>query len=100
MDSSSSSLFIVVAHLGPSSGGRKSSQGFASEITEVVIWWLVMNFSFSSMDEYETSMGLPLDSGGREGSSSEGRMMRRGGRFLSGRSSRYGTVLRKRRRDR
>ena len=52
------------------------------------------------MEEYETSMGLPLDSGGSKGSSSEGRMMRRGGRVLSGRSSRYGTVLRERRRER
>lgn len=33
-------------------------------------------------------MGLPRDPGGRDGPSSEGRMMRRGGRVLSGRSSR------------
>lgn len=33
-------------------------------------------------------MGLPLDSDGIEGSSSEGRMMSRGGADLSGRSRR------------
>ena len=51
MERDSSSLFMVVAHLGASSGGRKSSQGFARERTEVVMWWVVMNFSFSVMEE-------------------------------------------------
>lgn len=59
-----------------------------------------MKLSFSAIDEYEASMGLPLDSGGTEGSSSDGRMMRRGGADGSGRSSRYGTVFRERRRER
>lgn len=42
---------MVVAHAGASSRGRKSSQGFARERTEVVMWWVVMNFSFSVMEE-------------------------------------------------
>ncbi len=84
----SSSSLIVRAHRGPSSGLKKSSQGFASEITDVVISCFFMKSNFSAMDEYEASTGLPLDSGGMDESSSDGSMMRRGGADLSGRSRR------------
>ena len=39
-----------------------------------------MKANFSSMDEYEPSTGRPRWASGMEGSSSDGRMTRRGGR--------------------
>lgn len=96
----SSSSLTVRAHRAPSSGLKKSSHGFASEITDVVISCFFINSNFSAVDEYEASIGLPLNSGGREVSLSDGRMISRGGADLSGRSRRKGTVVRERRRER
>lgn len=59
-----------------------------------------MKVSFWFIDEYEESMGRPRRCAGRAGSSSEGRIMRRGGVDLSGMSRRYGTSVRERRRAR
>ena len=56
---SSSSWLTLSAHWGPSSGLRKSSQGFASEMTEVAMLCVFINASFWSVDEYDESMGRP-----------------------------------------
>ena len=95
----SNSLLSFNAHSEPCDGCRKSSHGFARLMTEMSMPCMFMNLSFWSMEEYDASMGLPLDSGGMDWSSSEGRMIRRGGAVSSGRSSNLGGVVRDRRRE-
>ena len=94
----SRSLLIVRAISGAEEGSRKSSHGFAREMTlmEMLCW--VMKARLTSRDEYEESMGRPREEGGLETSSSDGRMMRRGSEPSEGLWM-YGTVFREDRRS-
>ena len=61
--------------------------------------WVFMNVSLEEKEEYDVSTGRPRVSRGLLGSSSEERMMRRGGREGSVGWWMYGTVVRDERRE-
>ena len=65
------------------SEGRKSSHGFARDITEQLIPWARMKESLEEKEEYVLSMGRPRSLFGFEGSSSDDRIMSRGGSVWS-----------------
>ena len=93
------SSLICRAVLAAVDEGRKSSQGLAREITLQVMPWVCMKMNLDLKEEYVLSTGRPRESRGLEGSSSESRMIRRGGREVSEGWWMYGTVVRDERRE-
>jgi hypothetical protein len=76
-------LLICLAVSAAVSLGRKSSQGLAREMTEHDMACVRINFSFAAKELYVLSMGRPRWSRGLEGSSSDERIIRRGGSEVS-----------------